>query len=154
MAGSALYGTPPANDRDFAVVKAALRIVNVPESEIDAIASMGVPLMFDPGPTPPHNSHQGRIIARMSVVIFLLVLITGIRVMLRYTRKELKVGLDDLFAIIATLCACSWFAIVIGMATYGGAGKHIYDVTYSEMAIFISVSPTRGANMPKLTLIN
>ncbi len=69
----------------------------------------------------------------------LVILITGARLGLRYFRRDLKFGYDDWVIVPAALAAAAWMALAIGMVVYGGAGKHIYDLTYEEANWFYSV---------------
>ncbi len=78
-------------------------------------------------------------IASTSVAMALVILITGARLGLRYFRRDLKVGYDDWVIVPAALATIAYMAIAIGMVVYGGAGKHIYDMTYEEADWFYSV---------------
>ena len=83
-------------------------------------------------------------IASTSVAIALVILITGTRLGLRVFRKDLKVGLDDFVIVPAALATVAYMALAIGSVVYGGAGKHIYDMTYQELDWFYEVcSPSR-----------
>ena len=72
----------------------------------------------------------------MAVAIALVVLITGTRLCLRIFRKNLSVGCDDFAIILAVVGAVAWFGMMIAMAVAGGAGKHVKDITYSELNDF------------------
>ncbi len=78
-------------------------------------------------------------IASTSVAMALVILITGARLGLRYFRRDLKVGYDDFVIIPAALATVAYMAIAIGSVVYGGAGKHIYDMTYQEVHWFYEV---------------
>ena len=78
-------------------------------------------------------------IASTSVAMALVILITGARLYLRYFRRDLKVGIDDFVIVPAALVTMAYFALAIGMVVYGGAGKHIYDMTYEEVNWFYEV---------------
>ena len=89
-------------------------------------------------------------IASTSAAMALVILITGARLCLRFFRRDLKVGIDDFVIVPAMLTAVAYFALAIGMMVYGGAGKHIYDMTYEELDWFYEVrSPLRIIVMRK-----
>ena len=83
-------------------------------------------------------------IASTSVALALVILITGARLCLRFFRRDLKVGIDDFVIVPAALTAVAYFALAIGMVVYGGAGKHIYDLTYEEIDWFYEVRSSLG----------
>lgn len=105
--------------------------------------------MFNPShgfPSPvqrPLNGHYESlgpsIIASAAVAVALTILITGTRLYLRIFRRNLKVGYDDWFIVPAALATVTYMAMTIGMVVYGGAGKHIYDLTYQEVDWFYQV---------------
>ena len=74
------------------------------------------------------------------MVIFLVLLITGTQLSLRYFRKDLKIGYDDYVIIPAALGVVSWFSLAIVIVVKGGAGQHIYDIIYMEVYWFYKVS--------------
>lgn len=78
-------------------------------------------------------------IASTSVAMALVILITGTRLGLRFFRKDLKVGYDDFAIIPAALATVAYMAIAIASVVYGGAGKHVYDMTYEELDWFYEV---------------
>ena len=69
----------------------------------------------------------------------LVVVIAGARLGLRYFRRDLKLGYDDWVIVPAALAVVAYMGIVIAMVMYGGAGKHIYDMTYQEAYWFYRV---------------
>ena len=83
-------------------------------------------------------------IASIAVAMALVILITGARLCLRCFRRDLKVGIDDFVIVPAALTAIAYFALAIGMVVYGGAGKHIYDMTYEEAEWFYKVRSPLG----------
>ena len=136
MSGSALVGEPPANQNDYYIIKGFYRGYDVPAMNY----SEGIPLLVAP-PGAPHGQNRGPgIIASYSVLIFLIVAITSTRLALRYFKKTLKWGLDDYAIILGASGAVSWLAICIAMVIVGGAGHHIYDITYDQFNRFIEVS--------------
>ena len=48
-------------------------------------------------------------------------------------------GCDDFVIIPAVIGAVAWFGMMIAMAVVGGAGKHVKDITYSELNDFYRV---------------
>lgn len=71
-------------------------------------------------------------IAGLSVCIAAMTFITCVRLGLRCFVPRLKWGLDDTLIIPGMLMAVAYPALQIAMVRYGGAGKHIFDVTYEE----------------------
>ncbi len=72
----------------------------------------------------------------------LVILITGTRLYLRFSRRDLRVGIDDYVIIPAALLTIAFLAIVMSEVTYGGAGKHLYDLTYKELNWLSAVTVT------------
>ena len=138
MSPSALFGQPPASDDDYYVIKGFLRQFGLPDNLIHPEMGIMFPIKA-PGPG-PYSSNSAGIIAGSSIAIALITFITGTRLYLRIFRRDLKVGLDDVFIGIAALGAVTWLALTICIATIGGAGKHIYAVTYHELWWFFRVS--------------
>lgn len=136
--GSALFGQPPNNQDDWFIVRALAREAGIPDDMFDP--SHGIPLLIQRPPNSHYVSKGPSIIASTTVAMALVVLITGVRLGLRYFRKDLKVGYDDYIILPAALTALAYMAIAIGMVVYGGAGKHIYDMTYQEFDLFYKVS--------------
>ena len=140
MGPSAILGQPPANDNDYWIFMGFARQAGIPTEKIDP--SKGFPLPAKPTGPDPYNSHQSNIIAAMGVVIALIAIVTGLRIWLRLFRRDLRVGLDDLFMVISAFCAMAWFGLALAIAKYGGAGKHLYAVTYQEIYWFFRVRLT------------
>lgn len=142
MNGSALVGLPPANQNDWYIVRGFYRGYEVPNMNPD----IGIPLLAAP-PGAPHGQTRGpQTIAAYAVLIVLLVTITSARLALRFFKKDLRWGLDDYAIIFGASGAITWLAIAIAMVLVGGAGRHIYDITYEELNRFIDVS---AVSMPK-----
>ncbi|KAL8999157.1 MAG: hypothetical protein Q9169_001936 [Polycauliona sp. 2 TL-2023] len=126
MSQSALYGQPPATDDDFWIVKGMLFQIGL----VDADPSKGLPLKQFP---PPSNENKaGSIIAGVTVSIFFVLSITTTRLVARKLIRTSSLGWDDVLIVPAALAAVAWFGIVGAMVTYGGAGKHVFDITYQE----------------------
>lgn len=107
---------------------------------------MGIPLLAAP-PGAPHGQTRGlQMTAAYSVLISLLVIITSARLALRFFKKDLRWGLDDYAIIFGATGTVTWLAIAIAIVNYGGAGQHIYDITYKELNRFITVSSAFDLN--------
>ena len=129
MGDSALVGQPPANDRDYWIVKGLYATIGKP----DADASKGIVL---PPPRPPHPSHHTKgpsVIAGLAVCIFVCIAITAGRVLARYLLQTSRLGWDDFFIVIAAVGATVWFALVIAMVPLAAAGSHVYNATYMNV---------------------
>lgn len=137
MAPSALVGQPPNNQDDWFVVRGFARWAGIPDEAFDP--SLGFPPHLQRPPNAPYESRGPLIIAGTSVTMALVILITGARLGLRCFRKDLKVGYDDWVIVPAALTTVTFMAMTIGMAVYGGAGKHLYDMTYQEADWFYRV---------------
>lgn len=129
MAGIAGYiNTPPATALDRRIVKGILLYSGLNASE-EAI-NKGVHLT----PTRPEGyvfeTRGPGIIAGLSVSIVVITVVTGLRLCLRGLSPSLRWGIDDSLMCGALLMAIAYPALQIAMVVFGGAGKHIYDVTY------------------------
>ena len=91
-------------------------------------------------PNAPHDSRQNRLIIGAIICIILTILITGTRLCLRLFKRGLQWGMDDWTIILAMLGVVAFFGLNIAIATEGAAGKHIYDTTYAEFNMHVSVS--------------
>ncbi|KAM0799547.1 hypothetical protein BDR22DRAFT_778823, partial [Usnea florida] len=131
---SALFGQPPNNQNDWYIIRGFARWLSIPDEVLDP--SHGFPLPLQRPPNDHYTSRGPGMIASLSVAMALVILITGARLYLRYSRRDLKVGIDDFVIVPAALTAVAYFALAIGMVVYGGAGKHIYDMTYEEVDWF------------------
>ncbi|KAL2064284.1 hypothetical protein VTL71DRAFT_4778 [Oculimacula yallundae] len=129
---SAFIGSRPNTEKDYYVAKYLL---------------MAFGLKTDPALgafLPPKRPAEGyvfetrgpRILTSMSIALATMVIITGLRVGLRAFRRGLSFGLDDVFIIIGALLAIAWPTLQMCAVIYGGAGKHMYDLTYEEYANF------------------
>ncbi|KAL2039382.1 hypothetical protein N7G274_008050 [Stereocaulon virgatum] len=141
-APSALFGKPANNVNDWYVAREFARIVGIPDHAFNP--SKGFPYHV-PSVQPSYQSKGPRIVASACVAILLILFITVSRLSLRYFRKDLKFGYDDLFIVPAVIGVVSWFCIVIWMVIKGGAGQHIYDITYMQVEYFF-----RGASSGQL----
>lgn len=110
MAGSAVVGQPPANSNDHAIVVAIARLAGIPDGTLDPSKGVPMPLMRPASDHYPvsYPTHAPQTVAAMSVAIFLLSLITGLRLRLRFFRKDLRWGWDDVVIIPAAVSnSCS-----------------------------------------------
>ena len=139
MSNSAFVGQPPATIEDRLIIRGYARRFGLTENLSDLTQVFLLP---------PNKSLDGAkdvsipsaIITCMSLAIALILLITGTRLCLRVVRKDLRIGYDDLVIIPAAIGALSWYSLMIAMVIYGGAGKHICDITYHELDYFYQVS--------------
>ena len=153
MSNSAFVGQPPATFEDRLVIRGYARRLGVTENMTDP--TQVFPLSPDKGLDGAKDvSMNSTIITCMSLAIALILLMTGTRLCLRVFWKDLRIGYDDLVIIPAVIGALSWYSLMIAMAIYGGAAKHIYDITYHELDCFYRVSlltwrqePSKTTNM-------
>ena len=105
MAGSAVVGKPPETSDDYAIIVAIARLSGIPDGMLDPSKGLQLPLMRPASDHYPvsYPTHAPNTIAAMSVAIFLLSLITGLRVGLRFFRKDLHWGWDDIVIIPAAV---------------------------------------------------
>lgn len=87
-----------------------------------------------------HHDKSAGIIAGMAVSIAIMVLVTGLRLSLRFFKAGLRSGADDWVLMPAATLAMMYPILQIVMVTHGGGGKHVWDVTYAEYNLFNSVS--------------
>ena len=78
-------------------------------------------------------------IVGLSFAIALVMLVTCARL---YTRKFRKraFGADDIVIIPGAIGCVAYLSLIIGQATVGCLGKHLYDCTYEEVGWFAVVS--------------
>lgn len=114
-------------------------MIGYPDGAFNPANGFPLPIHAPPG-NPPYQSIGPAIIGSACVVTFLVLLITGTRLSLRYFRKYLKIECDYYVIISAALGVVSWFSLAIVIVVKGGAGQHIYDITYMEVYWFYKVS--------------
>lgn len=85
----------------------------------------------------------------MAVALAITMAVTGLRLYLRCFRRDLRLGLDDAFILLAALGVCSWVAMVIAMAVIGGAGRHLYALTYRKIYWFFRLSSIMLRSTPR-----
>lgn len=104
MTGSAFYGTPPATEDDLWIIIGIYRLVGL-TGKVDP--TKGLPLLVPKPPNYVFESWGDRAIRTSAAVIVLMVLITGSRLVLRATRRDLRWGPDDWVIIPAAVsCIC------------------------------------------------
>ncbi|KAL2036498.1 hypothetical protein N7G274_010764 [Stereocaulon virgatum] len=135
MTGSALLGHPPNNEDDSLIVLGFYRAVKIPEAAWNKTSVIPVKTL----PGAPHDTRQNEVIVSMAVAITLVVMITGTRLSLRLFMKDLHWGLDDWTIILAMLSVVAFFALALAAAVNGGAGDHVYDLTYAEFNTYLSL---------------
>jgi len=148
---SALIGEPPVTEEDYWVAKALL--VAIGKSTADP--SLGA-ACSTPKPPPQLYKFETKapsIITSVSICAFIMILVTALRLYVRHRNDRLRLGLDDLLIIPAlvrytTCCrgrpdtytiqllAVAYTSLQTAMVTYGGGGKHEYDVTYHEYRLY------------------
>lgn len=92
MTSSALYGTPPATEDDLFIIKGLYRLAGL-AGKFDP--KKGLPLRAKKPPNYVFESWGDHAIRTATALIVLMVLITGFRLVLRATRRDLRWGLDD-----------------------------------------------------------
>ncbi|PVH78167.1 hypothetical protein DL98DRAFT_590692 [Cadophora sp. DSE1049] len=129
---SAHIGSPPNTTKDYYVAKYLLMAFG---KTTDPMLGAFVP---PARPTEGYvfETRGPRILASMSIALAAMVIITGLRLGVRIFRRGLMVGMDDFFIIPGVLLAICWPTLQMCAVIYGGAGKHMYDVTYEEYAYF------------------
>ncbi|KAF6217939.1 hypothetical protein HO133_006351 [Letharia lupina] len=132
--GSALFGQPPNNQDDWFIIRGFARSLGIPDGVLNP--SHGFPSPLQRPPNSPYVSRGPSMIASTAVAMALVILITAARLGLRYFRRDLKVGYDDFVIVPAALATVAYMAVAIGQVVYGGAGKHVYDMTYQELNWF------------------
>ncbi|KAL8851344.1 MAG: hypothetical protein Q9221_003711 [Calogaya cf. arnoldii] len=128
---SAIVGQPPLTADDTLIVHGWQVLMGMGKKD----PSLG--LTIAKKPPPPGQSRAGdtvNIAVACSISMALMILFTGTRLVIRRTNKALVWGMDDWTIILALLCALTLPAIYCYKLAFAGAGKHVYDVTYWELA--------------------
>ncbi|KAM3081955.1 hypothetical protein ACMFMG_004415 [Clarireedia jacksonii] len=128
---SALIGQPPNTTDDYYIVNYLILAFGAKSSPLKGIT---IP------PVRPENyvftTRGPSILIGMSLAIATMAIITSLRLLIRLRGRGLVLGLDDFFIIPGALLAITWPCLQILAVIYGGAGKHIWDVTYEEYGYF------------------
>lgn len=139
---SGYINTPPGSDLDRRIVKGMLLYsgLNATENAIDK----GVSLTPKRPDGYVFETRGPGIIAGLSVCILVITAVTGLRLCLRRLASGLQWGLDDSLMVAGLLMAIAYPALQIAMVVYGGAGKHVFDVSYVEYYHYKWVRPILG----------
>lgn len=136
MSATGYINEAPSTARDLEIVKGMLLSSGItPDIRNPAL---GVSLSPSrPGPDDYVFQTKGpMILAWLATSMSIMILVTGARLYLRYFVPRLKWGLDDWLMIPALCLAVAYPALQMAMVIYGGAGKHIYDVSYAEYYMY------------------
>lgn len=128
--GSAYINTPPANELDERIAAGMLLLVGITPDIRDPKEGVTLP-PFRPNDYVFETKGPG-IIAGLSVCIAIVTVVTMTRLGLRLFVPRLVFGADDWLVIAALVLAVAYPSLQIAMITSGGAGKHMFDVTYQE----------------------
>ena len=90
---SAFIGKPPATQDDYWIIKGMLRMVFGPGVPLDP--NKGFPLLLQRPANNHYQSRGTRLLIGFSFAIVLIILVTGTRLWLRFSRRELRWGPDD-----------------------------------------------------------
>ena len=150
MSNSAFVGQPPTTFEDRLIIRGYARRLGVTENMSDPTQVFPLPpgKSLDCGKAVSINPTT---ITCLSLAMALILLMTGTRLCLRGFWKNLRIGYDDLVIIPAAIGALSWYSLMIAMTIYGGAGKHIRDITYHELDYFYRVSLVTWRQEPSKT---
>ncbi|CAD6445113.1 1d81be43-b448-4a37-9b05-cc6433123aa6 [Sclerotinia trifoliorum] len=128
---SALIGHPPNTTNDYYIVAYLNSAFGRETSPMKGI--------IIPPLAPPDYVFESRstsLLIAMSISIFFMFSFTLLRLLIRLLNRGLVLGLDDLFIVPGVILAMTWPVLQILAVVYGGAGKHIWDVTYEEYGYF------------------
>ena len=134
MPESALLGQKPASHFDALVVEGFWRFAYSVDHKIGPQELKPHPPMI-PIKRPANAKNESRAYetyGASGALLALTILITGTRLILRLTRKELRWGPDDWAVIVGAAFIIAYAAESISTCTHGGGGKHMWDVTHKE----------------------
>ena len=152
---SAFTGQKPASAFDALVIEGFWRLAKSKDHKLRPSPPGAHPpvIPVKKPPNPNNDSRAWEIYAGMGALIALTILITGTRLLLRLMKKELRWGKDDWAIIVGTAFILVYASLSIEAARIGGAGKHIYNVTYRELNNYWFVSDAVSVvGRPRLTL--
>jgi energy-converting hydrogenase Eha subunit A len=89
------------------------------------------PGLLDPNYVPPTN--YVRLERYTYVMAAIMTIVVVIRLWIRKRIKGMVFGWDDWLAIPGLVLALGLFAVVILLVRIGGAGRHIYDVSFDRV---------------------
>ena len=109
MSDSALVGHKPNNQHDIDIIRGLDRLIGVPDQSLDPANGLPLPVLRPADDHYPidYPNKGPRLIAAMCVAIILVLLITGARVGLRFFRKDLHWGWEDIVIVPAAVGAPS-----------------------------------------------
>ncbi|KAL5115538.1 hypothetical protein ACEQ8H_006601 [Pleosporales sp. CAS-2024a] len=138
---SAHFNTPPANERDERIAAGLLLLIGFTPNIKDP--KNGVTIHpFRPTENYHFETRGPTVIAALSVCMGILTIIAFLRLGIRIFAHEIPFGADDWLIVPAYLLGMAYSALEIAMVVYGGAGKHIYDITYEEYYRYKFLAPT------------
>ena len=115
MTNSALVAHPPVNDRDLAIVKGIL--AGLPQLAGKWSPEKGSPPspLWPPPAERNSDSTGGSTVASSIVVILVVSIVTGTRIIARWSGKHNRIGWDDYFIIVA---AVELLLQIVGLCTW------------------------------------
>ncbi|KAL8967778.1 MAG: hypothetical protein Q9183_002763, partial [Haloplaca sp. 2 TL-2023] len=128
---SAIVGQPPLTADDTLIVHGWQVMFGMGDKD----PSLGLTMAKkppSPGQSEPDRSAEVAVGCAISVAFMLL--FTGTRLFIRSTNRALVWGTDDWTIILATLCSLTLPVIYFYKLALAGGGRHIYTVTYWELA--------------------
>jgi hypothetical protein len=128
--GSAFINTPPANELDERIAGGMLLLVGLTPDIQDPKGGAIVPPFRPDDYT--FETKGPAIIAGLSICLVVILAVTLTRLVLRLVVPRLHFGADDWIMIPALVLAVAYPSLQIAMITMGGAGKHMFDITYQE----------------------
>ncbi|KAJ8068305.1 hypothetical protein OCU04_003868 [Sclerotinia nivalis] len=128
---SALIGHPPNTTNDYYIVA---YLNNAFGRKASPMKGITIPPLAPPDYV--FESRSTSLLIAMSISIFFMFSFTVLRLLIRLLNRGLVLGLDDLFIVPGVILAMTWPVLQILAVIYGGAGKHIWDVTYEEYGYF------------------
>ncbi|POS77820.1 hypothetical protein DHEL01_v203795 [Diaporthe helianthi] len=129
---SAILGNPPNNQDDFFIVRGIFRSSGL----FSANASRGWITVPEEPAGYVYETKQPGTIAGMVVVILLISIVTATRLALRYYSAKMVFGADDWVILAAASIAVTYPILQILMVVQGGAGHHVWEVTYEQYNIY------------------
>ncbi|KAL9012774.1 MAG: hypothetical protein Q9173_002480 [Seirophora scorigena] len=128
---SAFVGQPPLTADDTLIVHGWQVLMGMGRSD----PSLGLTIAKKPPPRgQTESSDTTNIAVGCAISMVLMTLFTGTRLTIRATNKALIWGMDDWAIIAGTLCAMVLPIVYCYKLVNAGGGKHVYNVTYWELA--------------------
>ncbi|KAI4186164.1 MAG: hypothetical protein L6R41_003656 [Letrouitia leprolyta] len=133
---SAIVGRPPLTEDDTLIVHGWQVLFGM--GQVDPSKGLKIAIKAPP-PGQPHDSDSTSIAVGCAVSLALMTLFTGTRLFLRASHKSLVWGWDDWAILFGTLLAMTTPIFYCYKLVNAGAERHVYDVTYWELANHQSV---------------